>query len=503
MLRNNLPTLRDHLVQHECFVGARKVRVVDNNITSFRIAHPKSGKNPNVSSVPAISKEQYLKPHNNGGHAQIVLEKNCAENMSKKNGKHVKKRGVKSIYSERKRLEAKPKKALIMRLALKVKSLREKKRARTNTYSRRVILNHKRTNSNILVSKAQYTNKKKARKSAKSFKSPLRASFKSSIIADGQLLNRAQFPKRVSKIQPQAKLGSFENPISIASEGKVFRRLAPSWKVAGRIGKNNINAPADGEEILVYPKHKTGRGAVTLTMNDIRRLKPGVYINDNLLDFYLSYLYWEKWDEPLRKRVHVFNTFFFKKWIGCKQREGDGTSDFKLSRYTVVRKWTKNVDIFTKDFLVIPVNYHLHWSLAIVCNPQGILEKSMNSNSRCCILGFDSLTKFRNLHFAEIKRFLDMVRNDRGKKSVRILPFVNDRRCSFIPTDAPSQSNGADCGLFVMQNCEKFFDSIVISNSGTLTLGTNWYSSLDISQKRKQILDLISTKAGVNLSIFL
>jgi len=494
MLRNNLPTLKDHLVQHECLVGAQKSRIVGNKVNSCRVGHRSSGKNPNKSSsVLAISKEQYLKPHNNGGYAQIILEKNCAENMTKKDGKHIKKRGVKSI-------EAKPKKALIMRLALKVKSLREKKRARTtNIYSRRVILNHKRANSNILVSKARCTTKKKARKSEKSFKMPSSAGFNSSISADAQLLNRAQLPKRMSKIKPMAKLGSVENPISIASEGKVFRRLAPSWKVAGRIGKNNTNWPADVEEILVYPKHKTGRGAVTLTMNDIRRLKPGIYINDNLLDFYLSYLYWEKWDQSLRERVHVFNTFFFKKWIGCKQRETKGTSDFWLSRYSVVRKWTKNVDIFNKDFLVIPVNYNLHWSLAIVCNPQGILDNSMNSKRRCCILGFDSLTKFRNLHFAEIQRFLDMARNNCRKKSA----FANYKRCSCIPTDAPSQSNGADCGLFVMQNCEKFFDSIEISNSETLTLGNNWYSSLDISQKRMQILDLISTKAGINLSIFL
>lgn len=503
MLRNTLPTPRDHLDEHECLGSTRKSRVVGNKVNSYRIGRRKSGQNPNESCVLSISKEQQLKSHNNRGHAQIVQEKNCDDIMPKKNGKHVKKRSVKSIYSAKKRPEAKLNKSLIMRLALKVKSLREKKRAKTKIYTRRVILNHKRTNSNILVSKAQYTTKRKARKSEKSFKSPPSASFKSSISADTQPQNRAQLQKRMSKINPLAKLGSFENPISIASEGKVFRRLPPSWKVACRIGKKNFNSAADVDEILVYPKHKTGRGAVTLTMNDIRRLKPGVYINDNLLDFYLSYLYWEKWDESLRERVHVFNSFFFKKWIGCKQREGEGTSGFKLSRYSVVKKWTKNVDIFTKDFLVIPVNYHLHWSLAIVCNPRGMLENSMNSKRRCCILGFDSLTKFRNLHFAEIKKFLDMARNDRGKKALRVLPFANDKRCSCIPTKAPSQSNGADCGLFVMQNCEKFFDSIGNSNNLTLTLGNNWYSSLDISQKRTQILDLISTKAGINLSIFL
>lgn len=34
-----------------------------------------------------------------------------------------------------------------------------------------------------------------------------------------------------------------------------------------------------------------------------------------------------------------------------------------------VSKWTKGVDIFSKHFLLIPINSALHWSLAIVCFP--------------------------------------------------------------------------------------------------------------------------------------
>jgi Ulp1 family protease len=34
-----------------------------------------------------------------------------------------------------------------------------------------------------------------------------------------------------------------------------------------------------------------------------------------------------------------------------------------------VRKWTSRVDLFQKDFIIIPVNQSLHWTLAIVCYP--------------------------------------------------------------------------------------------------------------------------------------
>jgi hypothetical protein len=34
-----------------------------------------------------------------------------------------------------------------------------------------------------------------------------------------------------------------------------------------------------------------------------------------------------------------------------------------------VRKWTARVDLFDKDFIIVPVNQSLHWTLAIVCHP--------------------------------------------------------------------------------------------------------------------------------------
>ncbi len=40
-----------------------------------------------------------------------------------------------------------------------------------------------------------------------------------------------------------------------------------------------------------------------------------------------------------------------------------------------VQKWTKNVDLFEKDFIVIPINEHAHWYMAIVCFPGRMLER--------------------------------------------------------------------------------------------------------------------------------
>jgi len=265
-------------------------------------------------------------------------------------------------------------------------------------------------------------------------------------------------------------------------------RLKPNLQEKRKMGGNC--------EILIYPRRESSHGAVTLTENDVSRLQPRQYLNDNILDFYLRYLFLEKWDDSLRRRVYVFNTFFFKKWIGFHN------CDY-LSRYNQVKKWTKNVNIFNKDFLVIPVNYKLHWSLGIVCFPGEVIKEKTSTDRRCCILGFDSLRKFRSSHFLEIRRYLNMAWCNRNVGTSpsglsQELPF-SDERCASISLRTPTQRNGKDCGVFVLHNCELFFETGGFSDYSNPSPGVNWYPPSDISQKRVQIMELISRKSGRNL----
>merc|ERR1719198_375264 len=38
-------------------------------------------------------------------------------------------------------------------------------------------------------------------------------------------------------------------------------------------------------------------------------------------------------------------------------------------KHKVVERWTKNVDLFSKDIILIPINESLHWTLLIIVNP--------------------------------------------------------------------------------------------------------------------------------------
>jgi Ulp1 family protease len=45
-----------------------------------------------------------------------------------------------------------------------------------------------------------------------------------------------------------------------------------------------------------------------------------------------------------------------------------------MSNYGKVKNWTKKVDIFKMEYLVIPVNSNNHWNVIIVCQPAALLE---------------------------------------------------------------------------------------------------------------------------------
>lgn len=50
-------------------------------------------------------------------------------------------------------------------------------------------------------------------------------------------------------------------------------------------------------------------------------------------------------------------------------------------RYMRVKNWTRSVNIFEKDFLIIPINKNVHWYLAIVCYPY-LKEPVYQENSK-------------------------------------------------------------------------------------------------------------------------
>lgn len=112
---------------------------------------------------------------------------------------------------------------------------------------------------------------------------------------------------------------------------------------------------------LTYPK--VGKKKTTVEWSDLERLDEGEFLNDNLISFYLRYLEQRLEDERpgLANRIYFFNTFFFATLTSAHKGR-------KRFNYEGVQKWTRSVDLFTYDYIVVPINEQAHWYLAIICN---------------------------------------------------------------------------------------------------------------------------------------
>ncbi len=79
-------------------------------------------------------------------------------------------------------------------------------------------------------------------------------------------------------------------------------------------------------------------------------------------------------------QIHVFNSYFYKKLCSM---EGYVTAitiiclhsllPSSQNGYAQVCRWTKS-DIFSKKYLIVPMNEDYHWYLAIIYEPEHLVK---------------------------------------------------------------------------------------------------------------------------------
>jgi len=177
-------------------------------------------------------------------------------------------------------------------------------------------------------------------------------------------------------------------PIAISVRQRTLRQTTLNTRKA--VSMKKTEEKLKGLKCL-YPI-SGGPGSVELNALDVARLDEYEFLNDSVIDFYIK---WLQSDIPrdIASRCYFFNTFFYKKLteknyhvlpqeleqykINKNLRNLDL---YALMNHDKVKKWTKDTDIFSKDYIFIPVHMDLHWSLIIVCNP-GLWDPTPPSSS--------------------------------------------------------------------------------------------------------------------------
>lgn len=131
------------------------------------------------------------------------------------------------------------------------------------------------------------------------------------------------------------------------------------------------------QQSLVYPE--VGKKRVTVDFEDLKRLDEGELINDNLLEWYIRWL--QEYFKGHEKMVYFFNTHFYTKLNNVPRGQRANSS----INFEAVERWTAKDDIFSHDFVVVPINEDFHWYLAIICNLPNVQRKMEEDASEVAI----------------------------------------------------------------------------------------------------------------------
>ncbi|KAK2977973.1 hypothetical protein RJ640_023511 [Escallonia rubra] len=280
--------------------------------------------------------------------------------------------------------------------------------------------------------------------------------------------------------------------------------LDPKYKLT----LNECYSFSEPFEEVVYPKGDPD--AVSICKRDVDLLQPDTFVNDTIIDFYIKYLK-DKIPPEDRHRFHFFNSFFFRK-LADLDKDPSSASEGRAA-FLRVRKWTRKVNLFEKDYVFIPVNFNsgiksscplmtvitgvsLFYVILVKWPTMKANEDVQKSLKVPCILHMDSIKGSHTGLKGLVQRYLCEEWKERQKETDEDISsrFLSLR---FVSLELPQQQNSFDCGLFLLHYAELFLEQAPINfNPFKITkisnfLNVDWFQPAEASLKRVLIQRLI------------
>ncbi|XP_068621181.1 uncharacterized protein [Battus philenor] len=150
---------------------------------------------------------------------------------------------------------------------------------------------------------------------------------------------------------------------------------------------------------------------------DLQTLAGLNWLNDEVINFYMNLLMQRCEERTDLPKVYATNTFFYPKLMQSGQAG--------------LRRWTRKVDIFSHDLMVVPVHLGVHWCVSLVdFRTRRIMYlDSMGSRNQPCL-----------------NALLQYLRDEHQDKKGQ--PFEDKGWTTENLKDIPQQMNGSDCGMF-------------------------------------------------------
>lgn len=169
----------------------------------------------------------------------------------------------------------------------------------------------------------------------------------------------------------------------------------------------------------------------SLTRNDLRRLCGHQWLNDHIIDFYMSLIV-KRSKQKNFPSAFAFTTFFYPKLLS--------------GGHAAVERWTKKVDIFSYDLILVPVYKRKHWCLAVIDFRVKEIKyyDSVRGNNDACLLALKEYLKSESLAKKNVSF------------NVECWVFENVK-------SIPRQKNRSDCGVFILKYAEYICRNAVIN----------------------------------------
>lgn len=301
--------------------------------------------------------------------------------------------------------------------------------------------------------------------------------------------------------------------------------------------------PDVDKEMELFAMDTMSRGELKVKMEDYLCLARNEYLSDVNIDFFIQYIYNFKMTEEQRNRTYIFGTHFYSlyaiscEFSGWKNDENAGKNAAQ-KRYMRVNGIVGDVNLFEKDFLIIPLMENNHWFLAVVCYPglegaytvNGVKlpEDDIRRNNSTkpappvlkasIILIFDSIAGSTGRKTSAINHIRNFLRSEYEAKysnseDVKIgellghAPRVSTKtkfeyfflhfcKNNYI-FQCPLQSNNVDCGCFLLEFIERFFVTSPIENIRPPLVLSQWFDPSEVgATKRREIASSFETLMG-------
>lgn len=162
---------------------------------------------------------------------------------------------------------------------------------------------------------------------------------------------------------------------------------------------------------------------IEITTKDLFTLSDRKWLNDSVIDFYMSLINDRAQRDESLPSIHAFSSYFF--------------TTLRDRGYSGVKKWAKRakVDVTNVDYIFIPINiYQSHWALGRINNK----KRSFEYYDSLFGTGTQILDKLEEYMVGETKRLYG--------ESMNGIDYSKYEFNGAMP--CPTQQNGFDCGVF-------------------------------------------------------